>query len=112
MVSLPKPSSERVFAKGRVGVRERPPVCVGNATARIFPADAFTGGEVVERDPALCVKRESDSRVFVMCMVMPPIKRDEELVPPSEFDEMSGIFASMQAPDQREWYPMDSLGKG
>ncbi|WP_229117072.1 hypothetical protein, partial [Eggerthella lenta] len=50
-------SSERVFAKGRVGVRERPPVCVGNATARIFPADAFTGGEVVERDPALCVKR-------------------------------------------------------
>ena len=34
-----------------------PPVCVGNATARIFPADAFTGGEVVERDPALCVKR-------------------------------------------------------
>ena len=52
MVSLPKPSSERVFAKGRVGVRERPP-----RLRRERDGDAFTGGEVVERDPALCVKR-------------------------------------------------------
>ena len=56
-LELGKRSADRVKGNPIRWFPYAPPVCVGNATARIFPADAFTGGEVVERDPALCVKR-------------------------------------------------------
>ena len=83
-------------------MRERPRLRQERDGADLSSRCPFTGGEVVERDPALCVKRGVGFSGFRhVCMVMPPIKRDEELVRQANLTKCREYLLSMQVPDQR-----------